>query len=728
MPPRRQPQPQHSPDMYQQRHRPQPSLDNPRDNNLGMSPEARYEHNLKVLRRRDPSIISIFDQFTHVCVYHHNGEGWEKNGFEGSMFLYERDAYPPYGFYILNRMGMEDYVQRLYPEDMTGPLGTYLMLRSYPEFTTRRMAKLLSQLDKDNLPDKFSPIYYPSDLETVDKGTARTVCLWMFPTDAREPMLAVMNRLQEYVKKNRPYPDQFRYGPGRPPPPNPHLRTTSPSPPPQRQTASPATSVQQAAPPQGSPSEIDRLFFKLAQQPSTSAPAPITPSPAHRKPVLASVSVASLFASVNGNAKGEASSAQSPTTGIALLDSIFASATPSKAPSVPAQPRTPQVHSPTPSTGPQVLNHDVITSLLGLPPSRTPSAASHSSSREGDNEYEIGGNVGSDGFGSSDSSTVLDPEAEYDEDLQAAGSSAGRPLLSSLATRAEARHSSSNPPPRANGRVHGDVTPRAPLPRTLANGHHPAPTTKSSIPPPMSDIGDSQSTVRPRASSELWAPVDDRLDGDGDDEIVELDFADTSALSDPDAFREVQQRSRREHLSDAAPPAAPITSNGTPTRRGKGRKKGRRERAAERALENARLAQIIDPDRLGMDTSSSRSASASPDPTALRLPHLWRCRRRRRQGRLYLPTSTPISIQSLFTGHPVNGAGAAPAASPQPRPVDPAIARASILSTVSAQAQSFSPRMERNEFVREVLTLIHTDSTFVDALWQDYIARSDIHY
>ena len=58
--------------------------------NLGMSPASRYNHNLKVLRRRDPSILSIFDQFSHVCVYHHNGNNWEKQGFEGSMFLYER--------------------------------------------------------------------------------------------------------------------------------------------------------------------------------------------------------------------------------------------------------------------------------------------------------------------------------------------------------------------------------------------------------------------------------------------------------------------------------------------------------------------------------------------------------------------------------------------------------------------------------------------------------------
>jgi hypothetical protein len=56
----------------------------------GMSPSSRYNHNLKVLRRRDPSIVSIFDQFSHVCLYHYNGEKWEKKGYEGSMFLYER--------------------------------------------------------------------------------------------------------------------------------------------------------------------------------------------------------------------------------------------------------------------------------------------------------------------------------------------------------------------------------------------------------------------------------------------------------------------------------------------------------------------------------------------------------------------------------------------------------------------------------------------------------------
>ncbi|KAF7291865.1 hypothetical protein MIND_01211800 [Mycena indigotica] len=691
-----------SPQLHrQQRHRPQPSIENARDN-LGMSPEARYEHNLKVLRRRDPSIISIFDQFTHVCVYHHNGEGWEKNGYEGSMFLYERDAYPPYGFYILNRMGKEDYVQRLHPEDKASPLGAYAMIRTFPEFTARRIAKINSQYDQNNLPDKFSPIYFPPDLDAVDKGPSQTVCLWMFPTDAREPMLDVMKRLQSYVSRNVPYPEQYRYGPGRPPPPNPHLRTSSPSPPPQQESNS-ITGQQQSAPPlSGSPSEIDKLFSKLTQQSSTKNATSVAMSPA--QPRTKSMPI---VPSVNGHTNGVPGPSHTPATGIALLDSIFASATPFKSPSV----TKPQVHSPTPSIAPQVLNQDVITSLLGLPPSRVGSAVSHGSSREGDNEYEINGNLGSDGFSSSESSTVLDPEAEFDEELQAAGASAGRPLLSALATRAEARHATSSGP-APNGRVHGDVTPRPPLPRPLANGH-------TAVSPPMSNREGSHSTIRPAPpSSEPWTPVDDRLDSDIEDgEIVELDFADTSALSDPAAFREAQQRSRREH--GVSP--GPVIANGTGTRRGKGRKKGKRERAAERALENARLAQIIDPDRLG-DGPSSRSVSASPDPMAA---HVEMETPTASQAPLLPNLNSRLSVQSLFTGAPIKSATASPTSSPV-RPIDPAIARASIISTVSvsAPAQSLPPRMERNEFVREVLTLIHTDSKFVDALWHDYLARS----
>ncbi|KAJ7201683.1 hypothetical protein GGX14DRAFT_464666 [Mycena pura] len=740
-----------------QRHRSQPSVGQP-TGNLGMSPEARYNHNLKVLRRRDPSIISIFDQFTHVCVYHHNGETWEKNGFEGSMFLYERDTYPPYGFYILNRMGMDDYAQRLYPEDITGPHGTYLMLRSYPDFTTRRMSKVLSQHDTNNLPDKFSEVYFPPNLDKIteaEKGRVHTVGLWMFPTDAREPMIDVMMRVQSYVKRNTPYPEQFRYGPGRPPPPNPHLRTTSPSPPLESQSA---PSSESSSLPNGNPSELDRLFAKLAGGQAASASAAVCPSPSRpkskatpsRSTSAATVTVASLFATVNGANihDEEADAPQSPVTGIPLLDSIFASATPPNA--------APTIHSPTPTAStvtPQILNHEVITSLLGLPPSRSASASSaahsdsrsHSTSREGDNEYEespgsnSGGDrvhLGSDGF--SESSTVLDPEADLDEELPTAGTSAGRPLLSASATRTEARHDythvqANTPRVNGKGRLHGDVTPRAPVPPSITNGrvHKPHPP----VPPPTSDAMES-TAVRPSqvpeqapiptsstfaASSELWpysrAPVDDTAE-DGD--IVELDFADTSALSDPDAFLEVQRRARRNPNADSADKTPDGASAG---KRGKGRRKGRKERAADiehqRSLEAFRLS--IDPANVRErvpSVSSSRSASASPDPQLSLQPPVG--------PTPFLETETPTTARpskmQTLSGLSVNGSG--PAATLSPR-LEPMRAKASILSAIPAQAQKLPSRMERNEFIRELLTLIHTDKAFVDTLWQDYMTRFD---
>ena len=71
---------------------PPPDSIPPTQSHLGMSPQSRYLSNMKVVRRRDPSIVSIFDQFSHVCVYHHNGDKWEKQGYEGSMFLYERSV------------------------------------------------------------------------------------------------------------------------------------------------------------------------------------------------------------------------------------------------------------------------------------------------------------------------------------------------------------------------------------------------------------------------------------------------------------------------------------------------------------------------------------------------------------------------------------------------------------------------------------------------------------
>jgi hypothetical protein len=101
-----------------------------------------------------------------------------------------RNAYPPYGFYILNRQGTDDYIQRLHPEDDIEAHGNYLMLRSYPHYTSHRLAPLSST-------DKFDKIYAVDNLENIssaEKGRSTTIGLWMFATDSREPMIKVMLR------------------------------------------------------------------------------------------------------------------------------------------------------------------------------------------------------------------------------------------------------------------------------------------------------------------------------------------------------------------------------------------------------------------------------------------------------------------------------------------------------------------------------------------------------
>lgn len=54
---------------------------------------ARYQKNLKSLRRVDPTIISIVDQFSHICLYRLHEGKWQKDGFEGASFLFERRVF-----------------------------------------------------------------------------------------------------------------------------------------------------------------------------------------------------------------------------------------------------------------------------------------------------------------------------------------------------------------------------------------------------------------------------------------------------------------------------------------------------------------------------------------------------------------------------------------------------------------------------------------------------------
>jgi hypothetical protein len=131
-------------------------------------------------------------------------------------------------------MGMDDHIQRIYPEDSIAAQGSYLIIRSYPEYTSRRLAIARSSSSND-VPHKFSDVYAIPNIDQLkpeDKGEVNTIGLWMFATDAKEHMIDVIQRyvkvhinhimllnpfeipsLHTYIKQNEAYPEKYRHGP-----------------------------------------------------------------------------------------------------------------------------------------------------------------------------------------------------------------------------------------------------------------------------------------------------------------------------------------------------------------------------------------------------------------------------------------------------------------------------------------------------------------------------------
>lgn len=712
---------------------------------------------MKVVRRRDPSIVSIFDQFSHVCVYHHNGDKWEKQGYEGSMFLYERDSYPPYGLYILNRVGMDDYIQRLYPEDGIGAHGSYLMMRHYPDFTARRLAEARANLPlskQEGPASKFAPEFVVPNLEQLqdaEKGRSQTVGLWCFATDARESMQDVVLRLHSYIKKNLPYPEEYRYGPDRPPPPNfrsssraserSHMRSASSASNTSIHSISESEEYHVGSQPalsessysNGNVSELDKLFAKLG---GTGCTPQQTPQSQTKESTTASL-LAGLSGSGNAHRTASVppptSNSVPPTRGLALLDTIFASAPPPPPPSsqlsrgpsrsgavsaslppptsihsqttytTQAQSTTfghtaghtagsqsPLILSPKPTSTalPQVLNQDVISTLLGFPASRA---------YEGDNEASDDGSISEGGY--SVSSTVLDADAENNTELQAAGSSSGLPLLAVPMSQSEY-----NSTRNGSGKTLGDVTPRPPLrgfssditvvgdllaaaqthKHSRASPHLHIPPVAPPRPgdpdttPTLTNVNGSHSVPKPRslipfeADSDLW-PYPRAPFVEADSDMIELDFADTSALSDPDAFAR-EQRSKNK----------------------RSQKKGRKEREKDREREREEIEKSWD----------------VPPPVAvvpLSQP----------QGAVSTP-AVPVNGKAKHVRLERAGSVASQSSADGPNVIDAHAVHASLLSALAQKKNASSNNLSKNDFVREVLTLIHTDKDFVDTLWQEY--------
>ena len=296
------------------------------------------------------------------------------------------------------------------------------------------------------------------------------------------------------------------------------------------------------------------------------------------------------------------SAASAPTRGLALLDTIFASATPPPphAPSrggistIPPQrpasqstshntrilPRSnapqhlpptafsqdPHILSPKPTSTalPQVLNQEVISTLLGLPPSRASSVR-----YEGDNE------ASDDGASEPGSLTASIPQLSLPTtrvgDID--GGKPGTRILGDVTPRPALRGFGSNINQVSDlltaARIEQQNTqidttssdvhfqPSGSIKSTTA-----APVDSESTPmtcaqpyvKPTSTLSSSKNAPKPRplvpfeTDSELWPyPRPPLIETDSD--VIELDFADMSALSDPDALEKHTAKGKKARRS-----------------------------------------------------------------------------------------------------------------------------------------------------------------------------------
>ncbi len=279
-------------------------------------------------------------------------------------------------------------------------------------------------------------------------------------------------------------------------------------------------------------------IFASATPPQGPVPAPTPPFPHHVSsepfPPPPSAPPSTRLAFATPNLRGDISSSEPES---------------SKPPSPTCHTATTLIHSPQPTNSqlPQILTQDVISALLGMPPSRTSSVASSHRRYEGDVEsgddpHEVDSPI--------DERPQTHANCPRKHELgdvtprpPLRGFASSEKVLPSLAPPFPSHHSAPSALPSAASSVPSVSAPSEPAPTVVMVD---APAT--AVPAPRVGTSPAPRALVPfHEESSLWpyprAPLDDRED------IVELDFADTSALSDVDAFERRRQNGRNAKLS-----------------------------------------------------------------------------------------------------------------------------------------------------------------------------------
>ncbi|GAA5887973.1 hypothetical protein JCM16303_005221 [Sporobolomyces ruberrimus] len=92
--------------------------------------QIRQQLNLKNLQRHDPLISEIVTSASYASVYENFGVQWVKTGIEGPMFLFSRTQAPHYGFFVLNRQGLEYIQEFLTPDCELNVGGEFILFES----------------------------------------------------------------------------------------------------------------------------------------------------------------------------------------------------------------------------------------------------------------------------------------------------------------------------------------------------------------------------------------------------------------------------------------------------------------------------------------------------------------------------------------------------------------------------------------------------------------------
>ncbi|CEQ40994.1 SPOSA6832_02670 [Sporobolomyces salmonicolor] len=303
------------------------------------SDAIRAQLNLKNLQRHDPLITEIVTSASYASVYENTGEDWVKTGVEGPMFLFSRSQAPLYGFFVLNRQGLEYVQEFLTPESEVKVGGEFILFESGEDVAGWSFACGSFRPGRPVFSWPKSEAGTSTEQACATLITDKATGIWVFEEKER---IDLCKRMEQLRLAARAAAAAATSTPSLPAAPAPSLpigqsisldalfAASSPVPAAASLPLSPSAHPQRPAP--GNP--LDALFAAARNSPGAQPPAPPAPPqsvqqiPRTLEQLFAAASPTPQAAVLPLQMTQPTAQAQTPgqAKGLSLLDSIFASA------------------------------------------------------------------------------------------------------------------------------------------------------------------------------------------------------------------------------------------------------------------------------------------------------------------------------------------------------------------------------------------------------------------